>query len=113
MGNVIAFNTQDGIVVDTGTGNAILGNSIFSNAALGIELVGGGNANQPAPVLTGANQLTSTTVQITGTLTAAANTTYTVEIFASSERHAVRARVRISSTPSASPRTPTVLPLSR
>lgn len=83
MGNVIAFNSQDGIVVNAGTGNAILGNSIFSNAALGIVLVNGGNDNQPAPVLTGAVSLTATTVQITGTLTAAANTTYTLEFFAS------------------------------
>lgn len=84
MGNVIAFNTQDGVAVVTGTGNAILANSIFSNAALGINLTGGGNDNQPAPVLSAADQLTSTTVQIGGTLTAAANTTYTLEFFASS-----------------------------
>ncbi|HWG43169.1 MAG TPA: right-handed parallel beta-helix repeat-containing protein [Gemmataceae bacterium] len=84
MGNVIAFNTQNGVAVDTGTSNAILGDSIFSNAALGILLANGGNDNQSAPVLTGAVQLTSTTVQITGTLTGAANTTYTLEIFASS-----------------------------
>lgn len=82
MGNVIAFNTQNGIVVDTGTGNALLENSIFSNAALGIVLENGGNDNQPAPVLTGAAQLTSSTVQITGTLTAAANTSYSLEFFA-------------------------------
>jgi len=81
--NVIAFNSENGIAVQAGTGNAILGNSIFSNAALGIVLTDGGNDNQPAPVLTAAELLTSNTVQITGTLTAAANTTYTLEIFAS------------------------------
>jgi parallel beta-helix repeat protein len=84
MGNVIAFNTQDGVGVASGTGNAILGNSIFSNAALGIRLVGGGNLNQPAPVLSAAEQLTASTIQITGTLTASANTTYTLEFFDSS-----------------------------
>jgi len=81
MANVIAFNTGNGIVVDAGTNNALLENSIFSNAALGIVLEAGGNDNQPAPVLTGAAQLTSNTVQITGTLTAAANATYTLELF--------------------------------
>jgi hypothetical protein len=83
MGNVIAFNTQNGVAVAAGTANAILDNSIFRNAALGIVLTDGGNANQPAPVLTTAEQLTSTTVQITGTLTAAANTAYTLEFFTS------------------------------
>ncbi len=36
--NVIAFNDVDGIFVENGTGNAILGNSIFSNGELGIDL---------------------------------------------------------------------------
>jgi hypothetical protein len=82
-GNVIAFNTQAGVVVDTGTGNAIQANSIFSNASTGILLVNNGNLNQPAPVLTAAFSPTPTTIQVTGNLAAAANTTYTVEIFAS------------------------------
>jgi hypothetical protein len=81
-GNVIGFNTQVGVLVDTGTENSILANSIFSNAAAGISLVNTGNHNQVAPVLTGALQPTATTVQISGTLTAAPNTTYTVQLFA-------------------------------
>ncbi|MDB5313589.1 MAG: hypothetical protein JWO38_7791 [Gemmataceae bacterium] len=84
QGNVIAFNTQDGVGIDTGVSNEILGNSIFGNATLGIGLTAGGNHSQPAPVLTAADQPTATTVRMAGTLTAAANTTYRVEIFASS-----------------------------
>lgn len=83
-GNIIAFNTQNGVGVAIGTGNGILGNSIFGNAAFGISLTAGGNNNQPAPVLTAAALLNATTIQITGTLTAAANTTYRIESFASS-----------------------------
>jgi CSLREA domain-containing protein len=37
-GNVIAFNNEDGVKIDSGTGNAILGNSIFSNSPIGIDL---------------------------------------------------------------------------
>jgi hypothetical protein len=83
MGNVIAFNTA-GVVVVSGVHNAILGNSISSNVSAGIVLAPGTNANndQPAPVLSAAVELSSSVVQITGTLTAAANTTYSIEFFA-------------------------------
>ncbi len=37
-GNVIAFNGEDGVYVGSGTGNAVEGNSIFSNTGLGIDL---------------------------------------------------------------------------
>jgi titin len=80
-GNIIAFNGNDGVLVDQGTGNAILGNAIFANANLGIELVRGGNHNQEAPVITSATtDGTSTTV--TGTLSSAPNSTFTLEFFA-------------------------------
>src|SRR5262249_1482087 len=68
VGNVIAFNGGAGVVVGTdtahgflatqaGTGNAVLGNSIFANAGLGIDL---GNAdgvtpNDPGDADTGPN----------------------------------------------------------
>ncbi len=83
MSNVIAFNNPGGVVVVSGNHNGILANSIFNNSGEGIVLAPGTNANnnQPAPVLTAAEELSSTTVQITGTLTAAANTTYSVEFF--------------------------------
>jgi titin len=80
-GNVIAFNGLDGVLVDTGTGNAILQNSIFANGGLGIELLNHGNNDQPAPVLTSASA-TGSLLTIQGTLTAAPLTTYTLEFFA-------------------------------
>jgi hypothetical protein len=86
-GNVIAFNVGNGVTIDTGTGNAILSNSIFGNAApgvttpQGIRLVNNGNHNQAAPVLTSAvTSGTTTTVQ--GTLTSVLSSTFTVQFFA-------------------------------
>jgi hypothetical protein len=48
VGNVIAFNGDDGVLIgrnssenvslEAGTGNAVLGNSIFSNGKIGIDL---------------------------------------------------------------------------
>jgi hypothetical protein len=61
--NTIAFNGDDGVNVDTGTGNAISRNSIFSNAALGIDLSGGfenaanTTANDPGDIDNGSNGL--------------------------------------------------------
>jgi hypothetical protein len=82
-GNTIAFNGNDGVLVDRSSHIAILGNAIFSNGNLGIELVRGGNHDQAAPVLTSATtDGTSTTV--TGTLSSAPNSTFTLEFFASS-----------------------------
>ena len=80
-GNVIAFNGGDGVRVDTGTGNAVLSDAIFANGNLGIELANHGNNDQPSPALTSANQDGPDTV-VQGTLLAAANTTYTVQLFA-------------------------------
>ena len=61
-GNVIAYNTNDGVWVDGSTTdfNLISGNSIFENSGLGIDLesdgvgaTGGANNNKAAPVITG------------------------------------------------------------
>ncbi len=89
-GNTIAFNAKGVVVtVNTTVGNSILGNSIFSNKGLGIDLGDNGstpngpnprllpNDGQNFPVLTFPD--TST---ITATLTSAAGT-YRVEIYAS------------------------------
>jgi hypothetical protein len=80
-GNTIANNGQDGVLIDTGTGEAIQGNAIFGNQFLGIELRNNGNLGQAAPVLTSAtSDGTSTTVA--GTLTGAPDTAFSVEFFA-------------------------------
>ena len=58
IGNVIAFNGAYGVRVETGTGNAIVNNSIFSNGLMGIDLVPGGpTPNDPGDVDTGSNTL--------------------------------------------------------
>ena len=80
--NTIANNADDGVKVDAGTGNSILGNSLFSDARLEIELANGGNNNQPPPVLTGV--LTAdTTTTIRGTIQAAPNASYQIQFFSS------------------------------
>ncbi len=80
-GNIIASN-EVGVTVNAGIQNALLQNSIFNNTTAGIQLLNDGNANQPAPVLTGAIEPTPTSVQISGTITSLPNTTYSIEIFA-------------------------------
>jgi titin len=100
-GNIVADNTQKGVVIgvssaDTSTvGDAVLGNSIFGNGGLGIDLGDDGvTANTPGgphfgpddfqnfPVLSLA-RLVGTTLLVTGTLNSQASTTYRVELFAS------------------------------
>ncbi len=60
-GNLIAFNRSDGVKIDgsTTTGNAVRGNSIYSNAGLAINTVNGGNTGLAAPII--ANASTSVT----------------------------------------------------
>jgi hypothetical protein len=82
--NVIAFNGGDGVLVDGGTSNAIRLNSIFANGGLGIDLVNGGNHNEPAPVITSATSGGGITM-IQGTLQAAPNSTFTLDLFANSD----------------------------
>ncbi len=96
-GNVIAFNAGAGVIVgssstDQDSGNAILGNSIFSNTDLGIDLGDNGvttngasghtgpNLFQDFPVLTSVVTTDGITT-IIGTLSASASTTYRVEFF--------------------------------
>ena len=93
-GNRIAFNTR-GVVVDSGTGNAILANTIFSNVGVGIDLtpVAGVTANDNCDTDTGPNNLqnfpvltsamagaVNTTIQ--GTLNSTPSTTFRIEFFA-------------------------------
>lgn len=98
--NIIANNGGNGVFVEpqstvapAGINNAIQGNSIRNNVALGIDLGATGvTANDPGDGDTGANNLqnypiltaalTRTTgTTITGTLNSTANSTFTVELF--------------------------------
>ena len=86
-GNTIAYNDGDGVgIVGISPDNPILGNSIYGNGVapylLGIDLNGGGNNLQPAPSLASASvNPTAGVTTVTGTLQAAANTTFTLEFF--------------------------------
>jgi len=93
--NVIAFNGDIGISVPSGTNNALRHNSIYSNAALGIDLANtgitandpcdgdaGANLQQNFPVVTSAiTSGGSTTIQ--GTLDSTAATTFTIDLYSS------------------------------
>ncbi|MEK6300258.1 MAG: C25 family cysteine peptidase [Acidobacteriota bacterium] len=94
-GNIIAFNLGAGVMIETGTGNAIQANSIFSNSGLGIDLAPGGvtandvndgdtgaNDRQNFPVLTSAKGASGGGVNIQGTLNSTANTTFSLDFFA-------------------------------
>jgi hypothetical protein len=92
-GNVIAYNASAGVDVLTGVGNVIRGNSMFGNAALGIDLGGdgvtlndsaghaGANLFQNFPVLSAATA-SATSTMVAGTLTAAPGV-YLVDIYVS------------------------------
>lgn len=80
--NVIAFNSANGISVESGNSNEILADSIFDNALSGIDLGSGANRNQAAPVLTTAVRLPFS-LEVSGTLTSTPNSIYTIELFAS------------------------------
>ena len=92
-GNVIAFSAGAGVWVTNGANNAILGNSIFFNSGLGIDLgTIGVQANDSLDADTGANNLqnypvitnsmcdgTNTVVQ--GTLDSAPSTVFRIEFY--------------------------------
>jgi hypothetical protein len=82
-GNTIAFNRAEGVRIDAGTGDSILGNSIFTNSSLGIFLNSPNNANnnQAAPVLTAVYSGLGLTI-VTGTITSVPSATVTVQFFA-------------------------------
>src|SRR5262249_17465233 len=102
-GNVIAYNGK-GVVIgesvnDNGVDNRVLGNSIYANTQLGIDLANNGvtpndpldpdpgpNLLQNYPVLTSA-VVSGTTLTVKGTLNSIPNRTYRVEFFASDVGH--------------------------
>lgn len=93
-GNTIAHNGAGVVIVDdTSISNRVLGNSVHSNAALGIDLAGNGVTPNAPPLVTrvGPNHLqnypyihsVSTSGVITTSLYAKAGTTYRLEFFSS------------------------------
>ncbi|UCE20169.1 MAG: hypothetical protein JSV84_07495, partial [Gemmatimonadota bacterium] len=92
-GNTIAFNVLAGVVSSSGTGNAILSNTVFSNGGLGIDLnddgvtpndAGDGDAGanhvQNFPVLTSA-----TPDLVQGNLNSTPNTEFRIDFFSNTE----------------------------
>ncbi|HEU4479605.1 MAG TPA: SBBP repeat-containing protein, partial [Pyrinomonadaceae bacterium] len=93
--NKIAFNGGIGVRVLSGSGNAIRGNSIFSNGFLGIDLGGNGpTVNDPTDTDTGPNllqnfpvltsvQTSSGNTRIQGSLKSTPNTTFQIDFYSS------------------------------
>jgi titin len=95
-GVLVGSNPGAGFTTPAGTGNAVLGNSIYGNAHLGIDLgpADGVTNNHPAGLTAGPNDYQNYAVitaaqyqghtgqlSVTVTLTSVANTTFRVEIF--------------------------------
>ena len=82
-GNVIAYNTLNGVQVSgaASVNNVIRGNSIFANGELGIDLTGSGNQGQAVPVVIAAAVDPGTNIEIKATFTGAANSTYTIDFY--------------------------------
>jgi hypothetical protein len=95
-GNVIAFNTSNGINISSGTGWSLLGNSIHDNGGLGISLTNtlmplpndagdgddGANNRQNYPVIT-ASDIAGSSVNLAGSLNSTPSTPFRLEVFAS------------------------------
>ncbi len=95
-GNTIAFNQGAGVAVQSGTGDAVLTNSIFSNTGPGIRLLNGGNNNQPAPVFMSAVSSGGST-SVSGTLGGTSGATVTVQFF-SNPRNFTEGKTFLGST---------------
>lgn len=93
-GNTIAFNHGSGVLLtDSSAGDVILGNSIFGNNTLGIDLGGDGvTANDQFDLDLGPNNLQnvptitrvsgdSSATSVSGTLSTESNLTYRIEFF--------------------------------
>jgi hypothetical protein len=95
QGNIVAFNAGDGIAVLGSVNVSLLGNAVFSNTGLGVDLGPNGvTANDIGDADAGANglqnypQLTSAVsaggnATIVGSLSSNASTTYRIEFFSS------------------------------
>jgi parallel beta-helix repeat protein len=88
-GNRIGHNARAGVAVGSGIGNRILGNEIFANGGIGIDLFANGpTPNDPGDGDGGANNLQNFPVitnvggTIVGTLNSIANQGFRIELFA-------------------------------
>ena len=92
VSNLIASNTQSGVLIKSGVGNTITGNDIHGNGGRGIDLGGNGFLpNDPLDADTGANDLQNfpdltplvpvSATSIPGTVDSTPTTTFTVEVF--------------------------------
>jgi hypothetical protein len=97
--NTIAFQVMAGVLVESGTGDSILSNTIFGNGRLGIDLVAPGSADPPSGVTpnapgirVGPNNLQNypvlttvtsngTTTHIVGSLNSLPGTTFLIQFF--------------------------------
>ncbi|MCL5279171.1 MAG: cadherin domain-containing protein [Planctomycetes bacterium] len=95
QGNIIAFNGIGIELRQNAAGHSFLGNAIFSNGGLGIDLGSdgvtvndagdgdsGANNGQNFPVLTSAQRISSTQMTIAGSLNSTANSYFRIEFFA-------------------------------
>ncbi len=82
QGNTIAFNVAAGVIVQSGTGDSILSNSIYSNGQQGVALIGTANHSQSAPTLSDATG-GGTGSNIQGSLASAGNTSFLIQFFSS------------------------------
>jgi len=82
--NTIAFNANAGVLIgavdDTTVGDTIDENSIHTNGARGIDLIGAANGAQAAPAITSA-AIAGPTLTVSGTLTSAPSASFLVQIF--------------------------------
>ena len=93
LGNVVAFNSANGVNVASGSGNLIRSNAIFSNGSLGIDLGGNGpTTNDTGDVDTGPNNLlnypvialaSAGTGLVSGTFNGTANSVFNLHFYAS------------------------------
>jgi titin len=94
-GNVVAHNADNGVRIDSGTGNALLLNRFFDNGGLGIDLRHDGiTANDPGDPDTGANELLNfpelslarlngPALRVNGSINTEQNKTLRIEFFVS------------------------------
>jgi hypothetical protein len=80
-GNVIEFNSGEGVLVSAGTGDSIRCNTIFANTAGGIRLSNGGNNNLNFPMMVSAQSMGAKTI-VKGMCFGPPNTTVTLDFFA-------------------------------